>query len=352
VNVLLDVASLRRPGLTGVGIYVQQLLKAMGSAPNLKVTAGLPILKRSKQKLVRSHGVQNIKTYWPWGGAGVDLFHAPDGMVSLPAGRPAVVTLHDMFVFHDDFSNAQFLRDKREKFKRYINQDWRAVITPSEYVAREVKQHCPELGNRIHVVPHGVDHIPRPQTVPRREIREPYFLFVGTLEIRKNVMRLLQAFAELGDLPNHRLVLVGGGGFGFEKILRQIQASPRGGRIRQLGHVPMGERLFGLFHHAEALVLPSLAEGFCIPLLEAMRADCPVLTATTSATGEVLGSAGVAVDPLDHQAIAHGMRQLAQDRDLRENLIQAGRARQAEFTWERAARETVRVYEKALSRKN
>lgn len=168
----------------------------------------------------------------------------------------------------------------------------------------------------------------------RRE--RPYVLSAATLEPRKNLPRLIEAFA--GIEGEHELLLVGARGWRTEAI--EATLARHGARVVELGYVA-DEELAALYAGATAVAYPSLAEGFGLPVLEAMAAGAPVLTSDRSSMPEVAGDAAVLVDPEDVGAIGDGLRRLLEDAELREDLRRRGRERAAAFTWERTARLTL-----------
>ncbi len=170
-------------------------------------------------------------------------------------------------------------------------------------------------------------------------------LFVGALQRRKNIARLVEAFEQAAS--GWQLVLAGSLGFGSEEILARIEASPRRADIHVRGYVPDAE-LERLYRRASLFAFPSLDEGFGMPVLDAMARGLPVLTSTTSALLEVAGDAALLVNPTDTSAIAHGLYQLVQDTDLRQQYAQRGLAHSREFSWERAVEKTWRVYQELL----
>jgi glycosyltransferase involved in cell wall biosynthesis len=262
----------------------------------------------------------------------LDVVHYPL-TVPVPRSRaPAVVTLQDLQ--HRDLPEL-FSRSRRAFRRIAYDRAVRradAVIVLSEFVRARAVELLGLDVDRVHVVPHGVDH-----TVfrPGDEPRETFLLYPARPWRHKNHARLLQAFTVLrGDIPGLRLVLTGDG---LERL------GPVPGGVERLGYVPRHE-LASLYRRAACLVFPSLYEGFGLPPLEAMASGCPVAASSRSAIPETCGDAAVLFDPEDVHAIANGVRgALARAEELRERGI----ARAAAFSWEASARAHEAVYEAA-----
>ena len=178
-----------------------------------------------------------------------------------------------------------------------------------------------------------------------------YALTVGTLEPRKNLRRLLDAWARLpASLRRERSLLVAGGrGWGSETVAGVIARRPELAAVRLLGEVSDGD-LAALYSAAEAFAYPSLAEGFGLPVVEAMACGAPVLTSDRSATAEVAAGAALLVDPEDVLAISRGLADLLGDPAERDRLGRLGAERAAELSWRRAARETLELYRRLADR--
>jgi glycosyltransferase involved in cell wall biosynthesis len=199
-------------------------------------------------------------------------------------------------------------------------------------------------------VPLGVDVLPVSDDDVTRVTRQhgvtrPYVLFVGTVEPRKNLPRVVDAFARIGR-PDVELVLVGPTGWN-EDVAPAVAAL--GARARALGFVPRHD-LAPLYAGAAAFVYPSLREGFGLPVLEAMAQGTPVVTSAATSTAEVAGDAALLVDPFDVDAIAAAIDRALTDGEVARRLRDAGRARAAEFPWSRTAEMTLAVYREAVSR--
>lgn len=175
---------------------------------------------------------------------------------------------------------------------------------------------------------------------------EPYFVFVGTVERRKNVANVLRALAQVSC--GTRLEIVGSPGNADGEARQLVEQLGLQSRVRFRGPLPTAE-VAALYRGARALVYPSLMEGFGLPILEAMACGAPVLTSDRSSMAEVAGDAAMLADPEDVDALAGAMQRLAQDDDHRQILRKRGFMRAAGFSWERAARETLEVFAEALA---
>ncbi len=272
----------------------------------------------------------------------VDVVHGTIIAVP-PSDAPLVLTIHDLaFLSHPTHFTARGVRFFRRALELAI-RDARIVTCPSQATIRA----CVAAGfeaDRLRLVPWGV-RAEAPSADERDRVRSryglerPFVLFCGTVEPRKNLHRVLEAFRAL-DRPGLDLVIAGPKGWreDIEEPLRDLA-----GRARWLGFVPSWD-LGGLYADAAVVVYPSLEEGFGFPVLEAMAQGAPVVTSAGTATEEVAGDAAVLVDPLDTKAIGHGIDRVLRDHDLARQLSEAGRARAATYTWERSAALMAGVY--------
>jgi glycosyltransferase involved in cell wall biosynthesis len=226
-----------------------------------------------------------------------------------------------------------------------------AVLVPSESTRRDLVDlyNVPDLISKVEVIPEGL-----PPQVPAGHLPEGlepgFILAVGTVEPRKNYVRLLAAFRQLrgrGALPfiiNGRpgvpqLVIAGRPGWAYGDTLQRIAAEPG---VRYLGHVDE-PTLAALYESASVLAFPSLYEGFGLPLLEAMEHGVPAVIGTVGALPELAGEAAIMVKPEDVDAIAGGLERLLSNAKLREKMGQEGKRRAATFTWDRAADQTLAI---------
>jgi glycosyltransferase involved in cell wall biosynthesis len=273
----------------------------------------------------------------------VDVVHDA-GYVVPPSRAPLVATVHDVLFLaypdHYTWHTRVVLRRGLELARRHAT----LVICPS----RTTADACRAAGfedDRLRLVPWGVrSGAADPARIPpiRRRYRldRPFVLFVGTVEPRKNIHRVIEAFRRL-DRTDLELVLAGPQGW------REDLGASVAGRVRWLGPVPR-DHLECLYAAADAFVYPSLGEGFGLPVLEAMAQGAPVVTSAGTATEEVAGEAAVLVDPTDVDAIAAGLHRVLDDRELAATLRSAGPTRAATFTWDRSAALVAGIYAEAV----
>jgi len=284
---------------------------------------------------------------------GAELLHFPANIGLLHRKARSVLTIHDLSFFRNPdwyrFERAAYYRFAVKRSARMASR----LIADSAATARDLREFLNVPDDRIDVVPLGVDESFRPAVDEDKErVRRKYslpprfFLFIGTLEPRKNLVRLIEAWTRISADCDQDLVLAGRRGWKVEPILEAISRSSTKQRIHLPDFVAQ-EDLPALLSTASTFVWPSLWEGFGLPPLEAMACGTPVITSNTSSLPEVVGAAALKVDPEDVHALADAMKRLAVDPALRAQLSAAGLKRAAEFTWEQTARLTLDAYQKA-----
>jgi glycosyltransferase involved in cell wall biosynthesis len=260
-----------------------------------------------------------------------------------------VATIHDMVDHHQEYVGAQTMEEGREKFQRRIfAYGTSAVIVPTTFVRDEVLAQAPSIADRVFVVPHGVDHRTVPAKKPPSPFPYPYFLFVSTLDKRKNAVGAVSAFSRFAEThPNVRLVLIGMDGTAADDLRQRVADLAVRERIVVPGFV-RADMLAAAYMNAAGLFFPSFYEGFGFPILEAMRFGCPVITSRIGAMQELAGDAALLTDPRNEAHMAEALRFIFEDSGLRSNLIERGKLRSAEFTWEKCTEQTLRVYQRAV----
>jgi len=290
--------------------------------------------------------------------ANVDLIHATDHYIPRCHSRPVVASLMDAIPFsHPEWSRGSFRSVKNGLWRRAIGWADR-VITISDYSKTELVKWAGVQPNKIDVISLGVDQRwfnevtaeQRARVSQAHRLPDSFFISVGTLQPRKNVISTIQAHRTLS--PGHRkqypLVIIGRAGWKCEDTLTMIEQDSRAGTVHWLPQVT-DEDLFVIVKMAHGLVFPSLAEGFGLPVLEAFAAQVPVITSNTTSLPEVAGDSALGVPPQDIEAIAEAMRQLIDDNALCQTLKQKGLKRALQFSWDTCADRTFAVYQKALA---
>jgi glycosyltransferase involved in cell wall biosynthesis len=269
---------------------------------------------------------------------GAEVFHGTDFSVPYSKRIPAVMTLHDLSPWMDPAWQPDARRVRRRTPWLLRGGFATMVITPSEAVRRAAIKRFRLDPERVVAVPLAAAESCRPVAAPPPE--RPYFLFVGTLEPRKNIARLIDAWHEVRKRYDVDLVLAG-------RVRSDFVAPSVEPGLRLLGAVAE-EELAPLYSGATAVLYPSLYEGFGLPVLEAMQCGAVVITSRDPAITEVAEGASVQVDALDTKALAAAMDSVARAPenffDLRAHAIR----RAAEFSWERTARKTREVYASAI----
>ena len=287
----------------------------------------------------------------------IDVFWGPAHRLPFFLDRriPRVITIHDL-VWRD---MAATMRWQTWMADRWLMKPGVAVadevVAVSAATADVLKTEFPGCGEKLNVIHPGLTAIggaAAPKELSSFGIDRPYILFVGTLEPRKNLLRLLQAYAALPQSTRQQFLLVLAGGQGWrlgdlKGHIAELQIEPS---VRLTGYVPDTD-LAQLYRHARFLAMPSLYEGFGFPIIEANAMGIPVLTSNTSSMPEVAGKAGILVDPNDVQSIRNGLESLATDDVLHARLVDNARPNSARFDWMESARQLERIFEKAIAKR-
>jgi glycosyltransferase involved in cell wall biosynthesis len=283
----------------------------------------------------------------------VDVFHSPDYVLPPLRRGKKLVTIHDLsFLRYPEGAEPSLRRYLSTAVPRSVDKA-DLILADSESTRRDVVELLGVPLSKVEVLYPGVDEAFRPVEDSRAlaEMRElyrlsrPFLLTVGTLEPRKNIVALLEAYAELrrGKDFDHQLVIAGGLGWRYEGIFSRVAELSLEESVSFLNYVP-DEHLPALYSLADALVFPSLYEGFGLPPLEAMACGTPVVTSNGSSLPEVIGDAGLMVAAEDSGALADAIRRLLEDSDLRQELVGKGMSRAARFSWQDSGERLIGIY--------
>lgn len=353
----------------GVGQYIVHLLEHLVPQEGEQFLVFVPP-NADRSQLPRRSGLRYLPTAFPTHKPGlralweqailparllrhhVDVVHSPVNVVPAARIRGHVVTVHDLsFVTHpENFPPTK--RQYQRWFTRLSVSRASRVLTDSESTRRDLMSYFDAPASRVTTVYPGVTAgFRRPAPEHLRAVREragltrPYFLHVGTLQPRKNLTRLVEAFAsarEQDRLP-HVLVLAGGKGWMYEGLLRRVRELGLRDEVLFPGYVDVAD-LPAWYAGADALVYPSLYEGFGFPVVEAMACGTPVVCSNVSSMPELAGDAALLVSPHDVPAMAAALGRIASDHHLRRELAERGPTQARRFTWESTARGVQEAY--------
>ena len=290
---------------------------------------------------------------------GYDLFHGLSNFLPPRRVCPFVVTIHDLtYYVHPERCPPVRRRYWYAMTRRTVDVA-DAIITVSHCSKSDIEHFFPHTKGRVHVIPEAPHPRFRPLGVARdcsglaaAGIEFPYVLFVGTLEPGKNVERVIRAFDAIAqDFPSHHLLIVGDRGWLYEGILAAAENARAASRIHLLGHKG-DQEVVELMNYCDVFVFPSLYEGFGLPPLEAMACGVPVITSNRSSLPEVTGDAAILVDAESIEEISEAMRRVLSDDAFAGLMREKGLARAREFSWKKAAKETLRVYQLVLGNAN
>jgi glycosyltransferase involved in cell wall biosynthesis len=356
------------PNRVGSSEYCYQLLNNLQKIDNknnyiiylpTKVPADMPA-ENSRWK----YDSFSVKKLWTLLGLGrklsknpdnLSVFFSPTHYLPLRVPVPSVISILDVSYHHYPalFNKKDLLQLKL--WGRYSIMNAKKIITISQASKGDIIKLYKVNPEKISVVypsakPEG--EIKKTMTDLKKDfgIRGKYILFVGTLQPRKNVVKLIEAFSKLKE-KEIQLLIIGKKGWQYDEILSAPEKFGILDRVVFL-HSVTDEDLPSFYSNAQMFVLPSLYEGFGLPVLEAMQYSCPVITSSTSSLPEAGGDAALYVDPKDTADIAEKMQKLLDDTNLREELVKKGKEQVKKFSWENTAKETLRILEEVGNGKN
>ncbi len=386
MKVLYNVEALLSPPLTGVGHYARHILAGLlsqgagvdvtcfanmrpvppplpgydglGEAPPprqigplKRFAASLPGVRRLRD------AVREQQDRWRFAGTSAAIYHEPNH-IAHPLRCRTVVTIHDLSVLHyPEMHPPERVRYFESRLRDTAARADR-IITGSAFIKRDIVATLGVPEGKIDVVPYGVgpEFYPMPPTETRPVLDNyglrpgGYLLAVGTIEPRKNLERLLEAYLGLpaSMRAEWTLVLAGPSGWRVERLEEQLAHLERDGVVRRLGYVPDAHRT-ALYAGAAGFAYPSLYEGFGLPPLEAAACGAPVLTSAGSPMAEVLGQAALLIDPLDVTAIGAGLERLLGDPNMARAARRVGPALAAKFGWPASVDGTMAAYRQAAA---
>ena len=354
---------------TGVGYYVRHLLEQLSKLPDppeyacfasgLRApdTSGLAITHRRLPMPTRllymcweKTGVPRVDRLL----GGVDVYHAVNYVLPPVAKARRVLSIHDLcFLRHPEWASPKIVGPFRRTIRQHAHQADR-VIACSESTKKEIVDLLELPENRIRVIYDAADNMFQPVEANRARqqvaqvlgISHPFFLFVGTLEPRKNLGGLLEAFSR-AKVPHH-LVIAGGSGWKSSELRVQALSLSIEDKVHFTGYIHDRALFPALYSAATAFLFPSWYEGFGLPVLEAMACGCPVIASNTTSMPEVGGDAMLYAAPEDANAWTTAIQQAAEDESLRNDMRRKGLEQALKFSWRRCAEETMECYRSVL----
>lgn len=361
-------------GETGIGRYIRNLVSNLQRIDRTNRYCIL-LLKKDFQKLKFTDNFEKTLADFHWYGVGEqiklpkllnnlnpDLVHFPHFNVPIFYHGEFVVTIHDLIhqhfqmyraTTHGPLTYALKKLGYEKVFSHAVNQA-RNILTPSNFVKKQLLERYKFENNKIEVTYEGVEtsfvalmRQVRKQDIEKilgkYKIKSPYIFYVGNAHPHKNLPRLIRAFMKVKEkFPDYQLVLSGPDHYFWNKIKKNV-SNPRG--LIFTGFVT-DEELVTLYKNAQAFIMPSLEEGFGIPVLEAMVCSCPVVSSDAASLPEVGGKAVVYFDPEKEEDMFRKIAGVLSDEKLRRELIQKGQERYKQFSWQQLAEKTLKIYTK------
>ena len=342
----------------GIGRYTRELVEAI---ERVRPETRLRLLGDGRADFIRTRSrVYSLGEQFeiPRLAGDAALLHSPNFNFPLFWKKKLAVTIHDLTYRHD--VSAARSRKARAVFTFFLSRLPRhadAVITVSEFTKRDLLEHCPRLKpERVHVIHEAASPVFRSlrdeaflSAFRRRfNLHRPFILSVGSIRPHKNLPVLIDAVARLREEKGieHEIILVGKSSPDFSRLNARIDRAPH---VRSLGVVD-DETLLGLYNLADLFVMPSLREGFGLPLVEAMACGTPVCASDATSIPEILAGAGQLFDPRRVDAVSEAIYNVLKNRDLQKKMTLAGLERAKTFSWDLAAGRTLAVYDELLGR--
>ena len=354
----IDISQLAFPG-SGSAVYTENLVKNLLKSQENEYVLFFSSLRQSPPKEFKSKNFKlpPLLLEQLWNRlhllpiekliGKVDVFHTSDWLEP-PARCPKVTTIHDLIIYkYPETFQRRGGHDIVANLKRklaWVKKESALIIAVSESTKQDIIEILKIPAKKIRVIHEACNTEFTEKSAEDTEkikkkygIKGDYLLAVGTLEPRKNLKRVIEAFkiVQSAKCKAQSLVIAGKFGWGNQQSA-----------IKFLGYVPQ-EDLPALYSGAQVFVYPSLYEGFGLPILEAMACGCPVVTSNVSSMPEIAGEAAVLVNPEKVEDIARGIKEVIGDKEIRDKLVKKGIERAKQFSWEKTARETIKIYQEA-----
>jgi O-antigen biosynthesis alpha-1,3-mannosyltransferase len=332
----------------GIGRYIIEMSKALRQYSGIELQGACKISRITKKYKIRKH-LPNVPVYnYPSFSSNPHIFHGPDFEMDYYGKAKKVVTIHDLATFYPELVDTKRVENSQKGDIQKIvkRKDIDAIFTVSEFTKNEILKFFPNCEKRIFVTPLAA-HLQQLNVAYLQEQKiKPYFLFVGTLDKRKNILGLCKAFEMIASNFKEIDLMIVGGHNGFEsvKVLEFIENSFFKDRFI-LKHQVNEQELVFYYKNAFAFLFPSFYEGFGIPVLEAMQYHLPIITSQKSVMQEVAAAAALYIDAWDVYSIAQGLTKILNDESLRNELIQATKQRKLFFSWEKTSKKTIEAYQ-------
>lgn len=341
----------------GIGMYVEGLLTHLTSSKNeywAYVSRDVTLPSGFRKRVIKAPGfLWHFAVFFDVILSKVSVYHSTHSLIMpILLGKRCILTLPDLTAIKFPHYHSFKVRFLYRMLLGLAVQRAGALIVYSESVKKDLIERFPNYKDKIYVIPIAVNslYLSRPsddvvaQVLKEYKISFPYLLFVSTLEPRKNVLRLLEAFFGLADrFPDVHLVLVGKKGWLYESIFATVSKSSYASRVHFLGYVPEAH-LASLYRGCKVFVFPSLYEGFGLTPLEAMSIGSAVAVSSVSSIPEVVGDGGVYFDPTDTKDMERVISNLLSDETLCREISQRGVLRSRNFSWFKTARKIEEVY--------
>ncbi len=353
---------------TGIGRYVEELTLAM-IKEDKEANFVLFLRKENWNQVPDLPGISKVLADERWytlreqiflpkvfNGAGCDLLHFPHWNIPAGVKVPYVATIHDLLLLDYPSRRASLLGPVSYAIKkigfnfvlrRAISRA-RVLIAPSHFTAGRLREHFPDSSSKINVIYEGVKELGVPadfQEIARKEVKQPYLLYVGNAYPHKNLETLIGASLKLKEMGERANLVLAGKSDDFYKRLKKRFADK--GQIIFFG-TAADKELEALYRNAEMYIFPSFQEGFGLPGLEAMARGVPVVASSAGALKEIYGNAALYFDPASADDLVRAVMRFRRDSGFRESLVAEGRAQSAKYSWKEAALKTLSIYKKAI----